>query len=182
MRKRWKWVVLIGAVVTSALWIYWFNSRLATTLRLHPTEHGFESRTVSFDMHSNRLIKLVKPGYSIEVHSPAGSTSYRALFLGQGAFQSAGPTVLLKGSKELVTVATPINVDGFRVSIDLEEQSAFYSGLFRWTFDRHDRLDNPFNRRIREWLVRTHRKGIPRTVWSPWVVSSNNVWMEKIER
>ena len=173
--------MLIGAVVTSALWIYWFNSRLATTLRLHPTEHGFESRTVSFDMHSSRLIKLVKPGYSIEVHSPAGSTSYRALFLGQGAFQSAGPTVLLKGSKELVTVATPINVDGFRVNVDLEEQSAFQSGLFRWIFNRpEDR--NPFSRGIREWLVRVHHEGTPRIIRSPWVVRSNNVWMEKVER
>jgi hypothetical protein len=181
MRPRWKWIAVIAAVVASAIWIYWFNFRPGTTLRLHPTQNGSEAGKVSFDMHSSRLIKLVKPGYSIEVHSPAGSTSYRALFLGQGAFQSAGPTVLLKGSEELVTVATPINVDGFRVSIDLEEQSAFSSGLFRWVFNRpEDR--NPFNRGIREWLVRTHHKGTPRTIRSQWVVRSNNVWMEKVER
>jgi len=179
MRKRWKWFAMVAGVIAAAIWLYWFNIRLATTLRLGQTQNGLETGKVSFDVRSNRLIKLLNPCYSIEAHTPAGSTNYKASFSGQGAFQSAGATVLIKGSVP-VGVAVPIDVDDFRVTLDLAEHSAFYSGLVAWLFNRPDD-GNLLNRRIRQWLLQAHRKGMPRTIRSPWLVRSNNVWVEKVE-
>jgi hypothetical protein len=190
LRKHWKWAALIAAVVVAVA--LWFGSvdatAVATTLHLRqPWEAGLRDdfqfmnqRSFWIDVRWNRIIGCSTTNYSIEAHTPAGWTNYDAQLGPGGPFEPFGG-IHLPGGAVPVRVAAPIDADEFRVKMVIEEHGAFYSEFLKWAVYRGT-VGNRFELMVCNWIFRLPSKGVPTTVWSPWIVRSNSEWMEKAER
>ena len=193
LRGHWKWLALIAIVVAAALWLRPIDAPAATTLHLGQEEALavydelpplIKQIWVPIDVCSDRLLGIVSTNYSIEARTPKGETNYDLPFFGAGssAFQTLGTSILPMGQMPMpVRVIVPNDTDEFRVKLSIEEYGAFYSRTIRRA-SQWSAHGNRYGQMACDLLLRMQQKGVPTTVWSPWMVRSNNVWMEKAER
>ncbi len=191
LRMHWKGIVVMGAAVAgfAVLLFLTLNPRNAptgtTTLHLRqPWEAGvrddfqfMNQRSFWIDVRWNRAIRCSTTNYSIEARTPAGRTNYDAP-LGPGSLFEPFRIILLPGTAVPVRVAAPIDADEFRVKMVIEEHGEFYSKFLKWAIHRYT-VGNRFEQMVYERILLLPSKGVPTTVWSPWIVRSNNAWMEK---
>jgi len=189
MPKRWKWLALIAIAVVAAvvLWLSSGDAPVATTT-LHLGQQVSEGipdtlrlqqlRPVWLELHSDRVIRVLTTNYSVEAHTPAGETNYETSFpqTPQRTFQTPGERIFAGGDVPLL-VAVPMDAETFRIKIVLEEYGAFYSGFQGWASGTS--AEHRYTRALRQGLLGTDHKGVTTAVWSPWMVRSNNNWMER---
>jgi len=174
MRTRWKWLALIAIVIAVAFWFTLGDAPVVTTLRLDRPATDGAGNELWFEVRSPRMVGFITTEYSIEAQTATGLTNYDAPPFGHVYSNFEG------GGAIPIRVTVP-NADEFRVKVVLEEYGAFRSRFEVWA------ARPPANQyRIVQiadnWFFRMHRKRSLTTVWSPWVVRSNNVWIEKAAR
>ncbi len=186
MRTVFAWLLLggIGAVV--AFWLSAGETPAVTTLHLgQQVSAGVPERLrrgqeqpVWLALHSDRILRVLTTRYGVEAHIPAGETNYEASFpeTPQGIFQKAGERIFA-GADVPILVAAPRDADQFRVKIVLEEYGAFYSGFQGWASGSS--AEPSYTQRLREKLLGADHRGTTTTVWSPWLVWTNQQWRER---
>ena len=173
LRKCWKWLALVAVVAAATLWFALAESPVVTTLRLDQPASDGPGNELWFVVRSSRSVGLVTTKYSIEAQIPSGLTNYDAPPFGH-------VLAIFEGGGAIPIRVTVPNANEFRVKVVVEEYGALISTLESWTVRRPSVYKRVYI--LIDWLNRLHRKGTLTTVWSPWLVRSNNIWMEKAER
>jgi hypothetical protein len=152
-----------------------FPQHTVTTLHLDaPVTDGTEDE-LWFNVRSPRILSFISTEYGIEAHTIHGLTNYDAPPFGnvRASFSS--------GMNVPVRVAVPKNADSFRVKVCPSEYGALYSKFEVWAHNAPFLTDSTV-RTLEDRVHRMHHSSIATTVWSPWIVRSNSVWVEKFKQ